>query len=144
MRRRSTLLFALGALALPATPEAATLHAIGTLGGPVVRLSDLFDDSGPNADRVLGPSPAPGGRVVVEAAQLAAIARQFGVDWRPVSPAERIILERPGRMVPREQVFEAVRQALDAAGAPADCDIELPGLALPLVPPDAGFQPTAT
>ena len=54
---------------------------------------------GPKPTRVLGPGPAPGGRIVVEAAQLAAIARQFGVDWRPASPADRAVLDRPGRML---------------------------------------------
>ena len=62
--------------------QAATLRAMTTLHASVVRLSDLFDDAGANADRVLGPGPGAGGRIVVEAAQLGAIARQFGVDWR--------------------------------------------------------------
>ena len=61
------------------------LRPITTLHAQVVRLKDLFDDAGRNADRVLGPGPAPGGRIVVEARQLAAIARQFDVDWRPIS-----------------------------------------------------------
>ena len=61
----------------------ATLRTMTTLHASVVRLSDLFDEAGANADRVLGPGPGAGGRIVVEAAQLGAIARQFGVDWRP-------------------------------------------------------------
>ena len=53
-----------------------------TLHGPTVYLRDLFDDAGAGADRVLGPGPEPGGRIVVEAAQLNAIARQYNVEWR--------------------------------------------------------------
>ena len=41
-----------------------------TLHASVVRLSDLFEDAGANADRVLGPGPGAGGRIVVEAPQL--------------------------------------------------------------------------
>ena len=72
------------ALALPAFAPAvfvapalaATLKPFGQLAEPVVRLSDLFDGVGA-ADRVIGPAPQPGGRITVEAPQLAAIARQF-------------------------------------------------------------------
>lgn len=113
---------------------AATLRGTTTLAAPVVRLSDLFDDAGPRADRVLGPAPAPGGRIVVEAAQLAAIARQFGVEWRPASTADRIVLDRPGRLLPRDEVLTVLRAALIGAGAPAEADLELPGFTTPVVP----------
>ena len=98
-----------------------------TLHAPVVRLSDLFDDAGANADRVLGPGPGAGRPHRRGGARsLRAIARQFGVDWRPVSPADRAVLERPGRPLRRDDVLEAVRSALVAGGASGDCDIELP------------------
>lgn len=121
--------------------EAATLRPFTTLSAPTVRLSDLFDDAGPNAARVLGPAPALGGRVIVESAQLAAIARQFGVSWRPVSLAERIVLDRPGRPLPREGVLEALRAGLLRAGAPGQSDL---GFETPLVPLDGAAQPVVT
>lgn len=126
---------ALAAGLLTAVPAAAaTLRLATTLEAPVVRLSDLFDDAGPRADRVLGPGPAPGARIVVEAAQLAAIARQFGVDWRPASTADRVVLDRPGRLLAREEVTATLRAALTGVGAPADGDLELPEFAAPTVP----------
>src|ERR1700723_1223534 len=75
--------------------QAASLRSMTTLHGPTVYLRDLFDDVGGGADRVLGPGPEPGGRIVVEAAQLNAIARQFNVEWRSVSRADRAVLVRP-------------------------------------------------
>lgn len=120
---------------------AATLRTMTTLHASVVRLSDLFDEALANADRVLGPGPGAGGRIVVEAAQLGAIARQFGVDWRPASSADRAVLDRPGRPMRREDVLRAVKTALMAAGASADCDIELAGFTPPLVPFEADPQP---
>jgi flagella basal body P-ring formation protein FlgA len=133
-------LFLLAALAaLPASSQAATPRGLTTLDRPTVRIADLFDDAGEVADRVLGPGPAPGGRIVVDTPQLAAIARQFGVAWRPAGN-ERVIIDRPGRPVPREAVIEAVRSALTDAGAPADADIDLPGLTFPLVSPEAAPQ----
>ena len=135
MNRMLAPLFAASLLA--STADAASLRPLTTLGAPVVRLSDLFDDAGPEATRVLGTAPAPGSRIVVQAAQLAAIARQFGVDWRPNSASDRAVLDRPGKPLPREPVLAALREALTAAGASADAEIDLPGFATPLVPPEA-------
>jgi flagellar basal body P-ring formation protein FlgA len=124
--------------------DAASLRTATMLHAPVIRLSDLFDDAGANAGRVLGTAPGPGGSIVVEAPQLAAIARQFGVDWRPGSAAERAVLQRAGRLLPREDVLRAAKAALIAAGASPECEIELPGFSPPMVPADARPQAVAT
>ena len=127
-----------------ATADAATLRSVTTLHAAVVRLSDLFDEAGANADRVLGPGPGEGGRIVVEAAQLGAIAHQFGVDWRPASSGDRAVLDRPGRPLRREDALDAVKSALIGAGASPDCDIELPGFTPPLVPFEADPRPVVS
>ena len=114
--------------------QAAQLRTMTTLHGPEVLLKDLFDDAGPNANRVLGPGPDPGGRIVVEAAQLNAIARQYDVSWRSVSRADRAVLEWPGHSLPKEEAVEAVRVAITAAGASENIDIDLPGFTPPLIP----------
>jgi len=124
--------------------EAATLRPNTTLHAPTVRLSDLFDGVDSKADRILGPGPGPGGRIVVEAPQLGAIARQFGVDWRPASSADRAVLDRPGRPLRRDDVMDAVRSALIAAGASADCDVDLAGFTPPLVPLEAVPRPVVS
>ena len=131
----TAMLRTLAALLLLATPaDAAVLRAQTTLATAQVRIADLFDDAGAAATQILGPSPAPGGRIVVESRQLAAIARQFGIDWRPASPADRIVLDRPGRMMPREDLLSALRAALSALGASDDAELLLPALAPPLIP----------
>ncbi len=129
-----------GYLLLAPPVLAATLRPVTTLDGPGIRLADLFDDAGPQAGRVLGPAPAPGSRIVVEAPQLAAIARQFGVAWRPAGPQDRAVLDRPGRLLPREAVLSALRAALAGLGADGDLEIDLPGFAAPLVPLDAAVD----
>jgi flagella basal body P-ring formation protein FlgA len=117
--------------------QAAALRSMTTLHGPNVYLKDLFDDAGLNADRVLGPGPDPGGRIIVEAAQLNAIARQYNVAWRSVSRADRAVLEWPGRPLRKEEAIEAVRIAITAGGAADDTDIDLPGFTPPIVPAEA-------
>jgi flagella basal body P-ring formation protein FlgA len=140
MRFLSALL--LCCAALPAS--AATLRPVTTLHGPTVLLRDLFDDAGTNANRLLGPGPGPGGRITVGAAQLAAIARQFAVDWRPASSTDQATLEWPGRPLPREDAVAAVREALLASGVSADCSIELPGFTAPIVPAEASPKPVVS
>lgn len=125
-------------MCLAAPAWSATLRPFVSLTEPVVRLSDLFERAGP--DVTLGPAPAPGGRIVVEAAQLSAIARQFGVDWRPATPADRAVLDRPGRPLGRDDVMGPLRAALQQAGVARDADLELPALAGPMLPVGAPAQ----
>lgn len=114
--------------------QAAALRSMTTLHGPNVYLRDLFDDAGTNAGRILGPGPGPGGRIIVEAAQLNAIARQFDVAWRSVSRADRAVLEWPGRPLRKEEAIEAVRIAITVGNAAGDTDIDLPGFTPPIIP----------
>ena len=118
----------LACCAVPAT--AATLRPFTTLSGPVVTLADLFDGAG---NRALGPSPAPGARITVEARQLEAIARQFGVEWRSSGAGDRVVLDRPGRALGQDDVMGPLRAALAAAGVPRDGELELPGFTAPMV-----------
>jgi flagella basal body P-ring formation protein FlgA len=124
--------------------QAAALRSMTTLHGPNVFLKDLFDDAGRDADRVLGPGPQPGGRIIVEAAQLNAIARQFNVGWRSVSGADRAVLEWPGRPLRKEEAVEAVRLAVTAAGPADDIDIDLSGFTPPLVPTEVTTTSTVS
>jgi flagella basal body P-ring formation protein FlgA len=103
----------------------------------VVRLGDLFEEAGPRAGAALGPAPAPGTRQVVEAAQLAAIARRYGLDWRPTGGAERVVIERPGRALPREEVLLALRTALRPQGLEEEMELEPIGFTAPMVPEGA-------
>jgi flagella basal body P-ring formation protein FlgA len=116
--------------------HAATLRNMTTLHGPTVYLRDLFDDAGTNAGRILGPGPGPGGRIIVGAAQLNAIALEYDVAWRSVSRADRAVLEWPGRPLQKEDAIEAMRSAIAAGNTDDDTDIDLPGFTPPIVPMD--------
>ena len=143
MRRRALLMLLLAVPLLGAAPP-PVLKPMTTLDAPVVRLRDLFAHAGAEADRVLGPGPAPGGRIVVPAEQLAYIARRYAVDWRPGSPADRAVLARPGRDFSRPEALAALRSALAAAGAGADAKIALDRFDPPLVPSDTTVATAVT
>jgi flagellar basal body P-ring formation protein FlgA len=135
---RSMLFACTFSLALTSA-HAATLRAFRAIPGNSVRLSDLFADMA-TPDRVLGAAPAPGERITVQAPQLAAIARDYGVDWRPVSGAEQTILERASVQFTQDALTGLLRPKLIAAGAPANAAITLEGYAAPALP--VGANPT--
>ena len=124
----------LAALLLAHPVRAATLKTYTTLASSTVRLCDLFDGAD---ERPLGPAPAPGASIAVEAPQLSAIAHMFKVDWHPAGPGDRAVLERPGRALSREDLLAPLRAVLGAEGAPDDSDIEAPIPATALFPTGA-------
>jgi flagellar basal body P-ring formation protein FlgA len=132
----------LAALVAAWPAAAAELRPYVQLGSGVVHLSDLWSDLGEVRDRALGRGPAPGARITVGAAQLEAIARDFGVDWRVRSGNERVMLERPAALVEPARIRAALEAALRSAGAPETTRIEAPLPAGIQVP--AGAPPRLT
>lgn len=135
MLRRT--IFALPLLALPARaeglPPAPRPLVLAEEG--MLRLGDIFENAGRLANQAVGAAPQPGRRMVLDAAQLAGIARRHGLAWRPLSGEERSVVERPGRPVPREEIEALLRFELARLGAEASAEMDLPGFAAPLVPP---------
>jgi flagella basal body P-ring formation protein FlgA len=113
-------------IAVPFAAHAATLRPFTETTAATVRLGDLFDNLGSTPDRVLGRGPAPGDSIHIGAPQLAAIARDFNVDWRPSTGAEQAVVERRADTLPRNAILDPLRQALESAGAPEGSDIAMP------------------
>ncbi|NKE47474.1 flagellar basal body P-ring formation protein FlgA [Roseomonas frigidaquae] len=134
---RWIILLLLGLAPPAAATEPPTLRPFATVEEAVVRLEDLFDGLGERGATPLGPAPPPGQRLVVEAPQLAAIARRNNVAWRPSGGAERVVLDRPGRALEREEVLAALRDALRPRGVEEETELELQAFHAPLVPPAA-------
>lgn len=138
MNRR--LLFALpvGLLALPGKARAQTVavrsHTL--VEDQVLRISDIFEGSS-RGDVVVGAAPNPGQRIVIEASQLAGIARRFNVEWRPISGSERSVIERPGQALSRDAAIEVLRAELLGLGLPADAELELAAFSPPILPLNA-------
>ncbi len=136
MRSLPSLLSA-AVLAMPISCPAAMLRPFSQITASAVHLADLFDDLGATPDRALGAAPPPGARIVVNSPQLAAIARDFNVDWRPASGSEQAVIERRGEALSSAAINAALRRSLADAGAPADADIAAPDRQPVMVP--AGF-----
>jgi flagella basal body P-ring formation protein FlgA len=135
MDRRFFLLLPAGLLALSrkARAQVVVVRSHTLVDDQVIRVSDIFEGTA-RGDVVVGAAPNPGQRFVIEAAQLAGIARRFNVDWRPTSGAERTVLERPGRALSREAAIEVLREELLGLGLPADAELELAAFSPPILP----------
>ena len=133
-------IFPLIAILAAGHAQAALLRPYTELTAGTVHLADLFEDLGSTPDRLLGRAPSPGEKIVVEAPQLAAIARDFGVDWRPSTGAERSILQRRGQTIAASLIHDCLLAALRQAGAPADGDVLMPTFDPPIV--GAGTTPS--
>jgi flagella basal body P-ring formation protein FlgA len=138
---RPILILAATLAASPMPAASAMLRPFSPISTDTVHLGDLFSDLGNTPDRVLGAAPAPGARVIVPSTQLAAIARDFGVDWRPQSGSEQVVVERRCYPLPTSQVMQALRLALQEAGAPPDIDVATPGFEPVLIPAGSHAEP---
>jgi flagella basal body P-ring formation protein FlgA len=103
----------------------AQLKPTVLLEGDVIRLGDLWDNIGDKAETPLASAPQPGKRVTLESRWLAAVAGGYGIDWRPSSMFEKVIVERAGQTVDIQSVETELREALTMEGAPASAVLEL-------------------
>lgn len=125
---RRTLIAALAAAAIAAFTagaDAASLRSQVVVDGEHVRLGDLFENAGPRADVAVANAPAPGRRMVFEVQWLAQVARYYQVSWRPQSRFERVVVERPGRIITPNEISARLRAALIEQGMRAASLVEL-------------------
>ncbi len=137
MRRRLLLALLLAPTRPARAAEPALLRPHALLDRDTLRLSDLFDLA---PDTVIAAAPLPGRRMVLEAQNLVNIARRHGIPWRPLTASDRIVVERPGRPVPRQDIEAVLREELARHGVEAEMEVELPGLVPPMVPAAAWIQ----
>ncbi len=121
-----TLTFALSALAGGIMPTlAASLKPIVIIEGETVRVGDIFDDAGQHADIVVINAPAPGRRLTLDSNWLAEAARIYKVAWRPLSRADRVVIERASKAMTSSEILGALRRELVRDGMPPQSVIDL-------------------
>ncbi len=114
---------------------AASLKSESVITGDYIRLGDVFEGV-KNADYVLGPAPAPGKDMILNARTLYKIASALDVDWSPASSGEQLVLHREASIVPLDQITRNLQSRLVKEGIDdkfsinytnAPSDIILPG-----------------
>ena len=101
------------------------LRASTTVDAPVVTLADVFEGAQAYADVVLIAAPAPGQRLILDAGQVGAVARTQGLQWHATPGFARIVVVRASRLVPRDDIEDALARTIRDGGFAEDVEIEL-------------------
>jgi len=121
----ATTLVLLGSVPAAAAPR-AYLRSSVIVEADIVRLGDVFDGAGVNADKVIAYAPSAGRKLVLEAAWLQRVARAYRVNWRPSSRLDRSAVERRSQIISTGQIVDTVLAAIRAKNREAgDLEIEL-------------------
>jgi flagella basal body P-ring formation protein FlgA len=125
------LLIALAA-ALPARAEVAVPakpvpRLVGTvmIKGDIVRLGDIFENTGAKADTAIAYAPAPGHRATLDADWLAETARRNDLAWRPQSPSDHVMVERASQKIGADAILAQLNTALRDYSGDAEMKIDL-------------------
>ncbi|NHN87331.1 flagellar basal body P-ring formation chaperone FlgA [Acetobacter conturbans] len=124
--------------------NAATLRHASVLHHPQVRLSDLFNGLAPDQDCDIGPAPAPGQNIVIGAAQLQAIAQQYGVDWADISDMAQATVTRASHTISQDEIMPLIIAGLRDRGITDSATIELSTFSGPTVAADLTTRPQLT
>ena len=95
------------------------------VSGSMIRLGDLFSGAGESAEINVAYAPAPGKRSVLDARWLYRVARTHGLDWRPTSNRDKVVIERDSVVIGREEIEAQIQSALLDRGLDPDMRIEL-------------------
>ena len=140
---------ALGVVMTPAAaapnlgPEPGVVMPISsvTVTSANVRLGDLFAGHPMGEDRIVMRAPAPGQRTVVTAEQLAALARNYGLEWRPTDAMDRAVIYRAGQTISPGDILAAIRAELTLKGLPENYGLRPAGVLPTLTAPMDAASP---
>lgn len=106
--------------------EAATLKTDSIVRGAHVTVADLFDGVQRHGDYVLAPAPAPGKMMTIQARDLKRVATTFGLNWRPETGLEQVVLRSDREELDRRDVVRLLQEYLREKGKKAQVDLVLP------------------
>ena len=116
------------AVASTKTPASATypimLNSALKVNGKVIRLGDLFTNTGDQSHVAVAYAPEAGKRASFDARWLYRVARAYRLNWRPINNRVRAVVTRVSQVIGRDEIKDAVRDALADNGIDPDADIE--------------------
>ncbi len=121
------LLIGLSALA-DAAPHPVKLRPAIVVDGSEITVGDLFsgaEQAGEVADITISLAPAPGRKVYFKTSYLAAVARRIGLHWQRPPGLKKVAVTRSSQIIPRQDVIEAITDALDGIVEPESYDVQV-------------------
>lgn len=101
------------------------LKAQASVADDVIRAGDLWDNAGTKAQTPVARAPQAGHHLTLDARWLASMAASIGLDWRPTSNYDRVVVDRSGQTVDVSAVETELREALTMEGLPKDAEFEI-------------------
>lgn len=121
-------LITLAVLAIASAPaQAMAVKSSATVEGPYVRLGDVLLEPGAAGEHIVAAAPAPGEREHLPYHDIAAAARQAGLEGMEIGRGY-IEIRRAGRVVPEKLLEERLRIAFAARGLEGPLGLRLTGL----------------
>ncbi len=117
------------------TSQAASLKPVSVINSDSIKLGDIFDNVGKNADYVVGAAPQPGTDMTLNARTLFRIASALDLKWRPTNSSDQVIIRRDATVVSYDKIETSLRNSLKDKGVHGRFDLTLnsgkPSIVLP-------------
>ena len=109
------------------TPDAqvVTLKESVEINDKIIRLGDLFTNTGELAGQGIAHAPAPGKRATFDATWLYRIAQAYRLAWRPMSLKVKATVESQSQVISHEEIEDEIISALIEKGIEPDMKVEL-------------------
>ncbi len=115
------------------------LRTTVTIDTDTIRLGDIFENINPKQEHiVVASAPPPGRRIALDSSWLSSVARSAGVPWSPTTGYERVIVERAGILIKRNEIEARILETLIQHGLPPTSVIELAGSDIQMYAPTQG------
>jgi flagella basal body P-ring formation protein FlgA len=111
-------------IAVPAKPAPRLVGTV-TIKGEIVRLGDIFENTGAKAETAIAYAPAPGRRATLDADWLAETARRNDLAWQPRSPADHVVVERASQKIGADAILAQLGTALRDYSGDAEMKVDL-------------------
>ena len=92
-----------------------SLKTSATIDGPSVRLGDLFDGTGAQANEIVAKAPAAGSSTMFDVGWLFSTAHAHGLNWQPPSASSAIRVERNATMIDTDQLSKQLAAKLPSS-----------------------------
>lgn len=91
----------------------------------IVRLGDVFTNTGDKSDIAIAYAPSPGQTATLDANWLYRVATAYKLKWRPLSVREQALVQRESVIITREEIEDRILMALIDKGADPKSQVEL-------------------
>ncbi|MCK0070470.1 flagellar basal body P-ring formation chaperone FlgA [Kordiimonas laminariae] len=123
------------------TTWAADLQERLVVDEGVIRLSDIFTDTGIHGDEIIMEAPAPGKRTQLSNYQLTQLAEKYELDWNRPAYLKRIYIERGGIPFKGKDLQQLVMNAIRNQGVESELNVRIHGRVRGMyLPTDATFD----